>query len=220
LTLRNTGGLWAITAFLTPAGYTRRLKNYRLFRRHLSVPLITVELSFNRRFELATGDSEILVQLHGGDVMWQKERLLNLALQHLPSACDTVAWRLRCHLGQRRLGRPGPACARQRCARPAVRETARPCPRRGPGHFGASWDAEPTAFSVAHRLATGHVGLEAFRGNELIIRFSCCIGLAWAIRREVLDVHGCTTGPSWDQETRRPSLPLSGCRRRRPLRSR
>jgi hypothetical protein len=84
--------LWAITSYFNPAGYKSRLANYRTFRKHLAVPLVTVELSFNGRFELQPGDADILVQLAGGDVLWQKERLLNVSLRHLPPACDTVAW--------------------------------------------------------------------------------------------------------------------------------
>jgi hypothetical protein len=37
-------------------------------------------------------DAEILVRLRGKDVMWQKERLLNVALRHLPDECEHVAW--------------------------------------------------------------------------------------------------------------------------------
>jgi hypothetical protein len=187
--LRNANGLWAITAYFNPAGYRRRLKNYHLFRQHLTVPLVTVELSFNGHFELATGDAEILVQLHGGDVMWQKERLLNLARQHLPSACETVAW-LDCDIiltsgdwaahAQRAL---------EKLALVQLFETRHDLPPDAGLDTLASWNAEPTAFSVIHRLATGHVGREALRGNELVIRFRSCTGLAWAIRREVLDVH-------------------------------
>jgi hypothetical protein len=42
---------------------------------------VTVELSFDGRFELAGSDADILIQLSGGAVLWQKERLLNLALK-------------------------------------------------------------------------------------------------------------------------------------------
>jgi len=84
--------LWAITSFFNPAGYKNRLINYRLFRSHLRVPLVAVELSFSGKFELRESDAEILVQIRGGDVMWQKERLLNVALRSLPSECDMVAW--------------------------------------------------------------------------------------------------------------------------------
>jgi len=84
--------LWAITSYFNPAGYKRRLANYRHFRANLGVPLLAVELSFDGSFELAAGDADILIQRVGGDVMWQKERLLNLALEGLPPECDTVAW--------------------------------------------------------------------------------------------------------------------------------
>ena len=81
---------WAITSYFNPAGYGSRRANYRHFRKHLGVPLVAVELSFDGNFELTEGDAEILIQLTGGDVMWQKERLLNLALEALPPECDKV----------------------------------------------------------------------------------------------------------------------------------
>ena len=84
--------LWAVTSFFNPAKFRRKLPNYRMFRNRLAVPLVTVELSHGDTFELGPGDADILVQLRGGDVMWQKERLLNIAISHLPNECDYVAW--------------------------------------------------------------------------------------------------------------------------------
>ncbi|MCZ6672131.1 MAG: hypothetical protein O7C75_04250 [Verrucomicrobia bacterium] len=84
--------LWAITSFFNPAGYNRRIENYRIFRNHLSVPLATAELSYNGHFVLEESDSDILVKIKGEDIMWQKERLLNLLVNSLPEACDYVAW--------------------------------------------------------------------------------------------------------------------------------
>jgi hypothetical protein len=82
-----------VTCYFNGAGWRSRLLNYRSFRRHLQAPLLCVELAFDDRpFELEHGDADILVQLRGGDVMWQKERLLNLAVRHLPDSCDYVAW--------------------------------------------------------------------------------------------------------------------------------
>jgi hypothetical protein len=89
---RRTDDLWAITAYFNPAGYRRRLANYRVFRERLDVPLVAVELAHGPEFELREGDADILVQLRGGDVMWQKERLLNLALRELPRHCKNVVW--------------------------------------------------------------------------------------------------------------------------------
>jgi hypothetical protein len=89
---RDCGGrLWAVTSYYNPVPYRRRLDNYRIFRDRLSLPLLTVELAY-RAPELGAGDADILVQIPGRDVMWQKERLLNLAIAALPAHCDRVAW--------------------------------------------------------------------------------------------------------------------------------
>ncbi|MDX2223187.1 MAG: hypothetical protein SFV21_10585, partial [Rhodospirillaceae bacterium] len=68
-----------------------RLDNYRAFRDRLGVPLVAVELAFDGAFSLKPGDADILVQLNRGDVMWQKERLLNIGIARLPAACSAVA---------------------------------------------------------------------------------------------------------------------------------
>jgi hypothetical protein len=84
--------LWAVTCYFNPCGYRRRATNYRIFRRHLQVPLLTVELTFDGRFELQKGEADQLIQLSAPDVMWQKERLLNIGIRALPRECDRVAW--------------------------------------------------------------------------------------------------------------------------------
>ena len=77
--------LWAVTSYFNPAGYHRKLPNYRTFRKQLAVPLLAVELSHSDKFELEPNDADVLVQLNGGNVMWQKERLLNVGISHLPN---------------------------------------------------------------------------------------------------------------------------------------
>jgi hypothetical protein len=90
---RDAGGFWAITCFFNPMRFRRRSLNYRRFREGLKLPLVTVELAYGPQFELGEADAEVLVQLRGGpDVLWQKERLLNLALEALPPGCSQVAW--------------------------------------------------------------------------------------------------------------------------------
>lgn len=90
-TLYTQEPLWGITTYFNPARYRTRLANYKIFREHLNVPLIAVEYVLGEP-ELTTQDAEILVQIPGRDVMWQKERLLNVALEHLPEECRYVAW--------------------------------------------------------------------------------------------------------------------------------
>ena len=82
----------AITCYFNPIRYTRRQSNYRVFREHLNIPLVTVELSYGSTFELRLSDADILIQLHGHDILWQKERLLNVALHAVPRQYDKIAW--------------------------------------------------------------------------------------------------------------------------------
>ena len=88
----QTDGFWAITSYFNPMRSMRRLQNFRIFRNRLTVPLVAVELSYGADFELQEPDADILIQLRGGALLWQKDRLLNLALEALPDDCRKVAW--------------------------------------------------------------------------------------------------------------------------------
>jgi hypothetical protein len=83
--------IWAITAYFNPLGSERRLENYRAFRAALRCRLVTVELGFGE-FALNGEDADVMVQIPGRDLLWQKERLLNIALEQLPEDCEKVAW--------------------------------------------------------------------------------------------------------------------------------
>jgi hypothetical protein len=84
--------IWAITCFFNPSGYKQRYRNFRIFRERLSVPLIAVELGYGSDFELRDGDADVLLQLRGSSVLWQKECLLNIALSRVPRTVPVVAW--------------------------------------------------------------------------------------------------------------------------------
>lgn len=75
----------AVCCYFNPCHYQSRLRNYRAFRENVTrsgVELLTVELTFgDGEFELAGFPNTIL--LRGPDVMWQKERLLNIGLAEL-----------------------------------------------------------------------------------------------------------------------------------------
>jgi len=64
--------MWVITSYFNPARYKRRLSNYKRFRADLGAPLVTVELSIDGMFELTSEDADILIQINGGAVLWQK----------------------------------------------------------------------------------------------------------------------------------------------------
>jgi hypothetical protein len=87
-----TSNLWAITSYYNPCDYSTRLDNFRTFRRYLGVPLVAVELAHDGKCDLNDGDAEVLIQVQHGAVLWQKERLLNIALQAIPPHVQYVAW--------------------------------------------------------------------------------------------------------------------------------
>lgn len=88
--------LHVITCLFNPADSYRLRENYHTFRRHLGdVPVTTVELLFpGQQRSTAPEDPRAFViagdrHRHG---LWQKERLLNLAIKTLPNDCDAIAW--------------------------------------------------------------------------------------------------------------------------------
>jgi hypothetical protein len=89
-----TAELWVVTAYFNPAGFHSRRRNHDLFQERIEaagIPLVTVECALgDRPFELPPGPG--VRRVRGRDVMWQKERLLNLAIADLPDTCRKVAW--------------------------------------------------------------------------------------------------------------------------------
>lgn len=84
--------IWAITSFYNPQNYQSRIDNFKIFKLKLNIPLVVVEFSHNGQFQLTKDDATILVQIPKGDILWQKERLLNVALSHVPKEVENVAW--------------------------------------------------------------------------------------------------------------------------------
>ncbi|ROZ64127.1 hypothetical protein [Ramlibacter sp. WS9] len=81
-----TAPLIALTSYYNPFHGQRRRRNYDRFRRYLGVPLVAVEWSPDGRFDLSAGDADVMLRVNGGDVLWQKERLLNRGLAHIREA--------------------------------------------------------------------------------------------------------------------------------------
>jgi hypothetical protein len=88
----STSQIWVITSYYNPKRYRRRLENFRHFRNALRSPLLVVELGYRENFELSDGDANILLQMRGESVLWQKERLLNVAISRLPEHVHYIAW--------------------------------------------------------------------------------------------------------------------------------
>jgi hypothetical protein len=89
-----TDDLWLVTSYFNPCKYSTRRRNFEIFQRslqHSGLRCLTVECAFgDTPFELP--GSEGVLQVRCRDVLWQKERLLNLAIANLPPSCTKVAW--------------------------------------------------------------------------------------------------------------------------------
>jgi hypothetical protein len=186
---RSEQRLWAITSYFNPAGYRRRLENYRTFRRHLSAPLVTVEWSEDGRFDLGAGDAEVLVQLTAPDVLWQKERLLNAAMARLPAGCDRVAW-LDCDIvfdGNDWVSKAQAALERWAVIQPF----SRACDLSAEARVESlsAGDLEWESHSLAKVLNDGGAPPDLLRGG-MREAHRCNPGLAWAARREVFQSIG------------------------------
>lgn len=86
----------AITCYFNPNKSKLRLDNYRIFREHIQaegIKLYCAELACgDDPFQLKKSDADYMLQVRATDIMWQKERLLNILLGLLPSECDKVIW--------------------------------------------------------------------------------------------------------------------------------
>jgi hypothetical protein len=182
--------LWAITSYFNPARYASRLRNYRAFRANLVPPLAVAEFSLNGKFELRKDDAEIVVQIAGGDVLWQKERLLNVALSSLPGDCNHVAW-VDCDVifTARDWAERAVRALREFCLIQPFRERCN-LSRGAQISSGANGGCDSISESVAYRIAMGGAHADDFRLSEAPLTRNSIAGLAWAARRDLLEVHG------------------------------
>jgi len=186
-------GLWAITSYFNPMRYQSKRANYRVFRQHLNVPLVAVELAYSPDFELKEGDADILVQLRGRDVMWQKERLLNVALQALPRSCNKVIWVDGDIVFE---AKDWPERVSRHLDRFIIMQTfskAHLTPRDWiPGDFRPSVkELMLTRCSVVSAISSGLPAQSCLVQPHIEIRAArYAKGLGWAARRELLDRHG------------------------------
>jgi hypothetical protein len=181
--------LWAITAYFNPLKHESRLKNYRLFRKNLNAPLIAVELVYGGEPELGPDDADRLIQIRGGDVLWQKERLLNIAIRETPSTCCAIAW-LDCDVV---FENPDWALiASGLLSQHKIIQPFQTVELLRPGTFGQSLPLTRNGRrdSLAARMCNGSIPPEIFRTQGASLKYLYAPGLAWAGRRDLLLEHG------------------------------
>jgi hypothetical protein len=186
----KSSDLWAITTFFNPVGYQRRHANYKEFRKRLKVPLVAIELSFDGTYELDANDAEILIQLTGQDILWHKERLLNIAIQYLPAECDKVAW-LDCDII---FGREDwDVLLRTELEKyQFVQIFMEACdlPKGFNLDDQEAAHALPKVYSSSYKACMGMEVVKGLRNPAHRSKGSSANGLAWAAPRSLLDKHG------------------------------
>lgn len=87
---------WVVTCYYNPCHYENRLKNYIGFQKQLkkqNVNLMTIELIQSEgQNHIPSHMSDLYMYVVEPDVLWAKERLLNIAIENLPPECTQVCW--------------------------------------------------------------------------------------------------------------------------------
>ena len=93
-TYARADDVWLLTTYFNPVGYHTKRQNYQFFRDKIvnsNLNLFTIECAFgNDAFTLPAGPE--VMQVRAKHLMWQKERLLNLAIHRLPRQCTKIVW--------------------------------------------------------------------------------------------------------------------------------
>ncbi|MBL8150871.1 MAG: hypothetical protein JNN15_13175 [Blastocatellia bacterium] len=186
------GEIWGVASYFNPTNSPLFQENVELFSqsvRSQGLKLLIVELAFgNAPFEVDDKLADIVVRKRSNTVLWQKERLINLGIESLPSACDKVVWLDADILFENNswveqtsellqsyvmLQPYQHACWLPRGSRTADKELPRGL---GEGHTMPSM-----AFTLAHHTDHRKAMSDYFEHGHC--------GFAWAARRQVLDKH-------------------------------
>jgi hypothetical protein len=92
------GSLYCLTAYFNPLGLTSRYENFQVFYQRMmqhNANLLIAEASLHDRgFQLPeiVNAEQLPVQVCADNILWHKENLLSLLLNHLPDDCYKVCW--------------------------------------------------------------------------------------------------------------------------------
>ena len=93
-TYEPAADLWLLTAYFNPLGYHSKRRNYEKFEDVIvrsGLQLLTIECAIGSD-PFTLPPSPHVMQVRARHLLWQKERLLNLAIAGLPKSCTKVAW--------------------------------------------------------------------------------------------------------------------------------
>jgi hypothetical protein len=185
-----SASVWVVSSYYNPARYRRRKYNFDIFRQQIGLPLLVVEMSTADSFELSADDADIIVRVSNGGELWQKERLLNIAIARLPPEAEIVAW-VDCdvifgdagwhqQLDERTRDGALVQCFSDLLDLP---ETWKPSVDR------LDFDCTPTGYSIVEIMKNEPDAEDFVPNTTRGFRHSLC-GLAWACRRDHILKYG------------------------------
>jgi hypothetical protein len=90
----HTNDLWIISCFYNSNSYKSKPLNFNMFLEKIeaaNLNYLIVECAFKTQ-PFSLKKSKNILRIRTPDIMWQKERLLNIALDNLPTRCKKIAW--------------------------------------------------------------------------------------------------------------------------------
>lgn len=168
---KERGRLAIATCHFNPASYRRLRENYLRFLHHIrwfGVPVFSAEVAFDGQ-AFPTTDAYIQVRASVDNVMWQKERLLNLIAERLPEEYTAIAW----------------IDADVLFADPDWPSKALSMLQECPvGQLWSAWHCCDEAAAFRERLVTVGRGASNYLSGKV-----CSPGGAWAARRDVFPLY-------------------------------
>ena len=91
---KSVDDLCVVTSFFNSQNYSTKYANYTAFINSLErsgINYLVIECAFkDQSFTLPSSPN--VLKVRSKSILWQKERLLNVAISHLPTSCTKVAW--------------------------------------------------------------------------------------------------------------------------------
>lgn len=186
--------LWGITSYFNPVGFQRPLQNLQRFAenaRAQGLPLMIVELALEgAEFVIDESWCDLLVRVRSDEVLFHKEALINIGLNHLPASCDTVAWLDSDVLfeNQQWVAETREALERHQVVQPFSHCVWLPADVESVDVALTTYPSHATEYGRIHSFGFGwhHFGPQALEARVIYGH----VGFAWAARRAVLDEIG------------------------------
>lgn len=184
--------MWGITTYFNPVQYATKLQNLERFAqrvRQQGLKLLVVELAFpETHFAVPPQLADALLQLRTTSILWQKERLLNIAIARLPRECEKVVWLDGDILFANN------SWVEETCRLLDKRKVVQPFQIAHwlPQDCRADWERDPTFIAGLHKMPSMAYSMaHSASPSKILFRPDLAHpGFAWAAQREILHAHG------------------------------